>query len=514
MLAAGTPLQLTQDKTDHLQPRWSPDSSSLIYYSPSDSPTQQGTIWEIPALGGAPHRIASALGGGDISHDGRRIALFQLGGEGIELAVLARDGSSTQRVQRLPSYSVYDLPRWAPDDRAVAFNRGQSGSFNDAILIVQVAGGAPREIAHAAYLRGLSWLSDGSGIVYASSAGSTVLYPPAFNLRTVRIRDGAERQLTFGEASYVEPDVGSSGKLFASRIRSQSDIWEFPIGGSPADNARNGVRITRQTGQAQTPSLSPDGKELVYLSDSGGHGNLWVAKTDGSAIRQITFERNPDVSIGVPVWSPAGDWIAFIMTRKGSTGEWLVHSDGSGLRQLVADGSAAYWSADGRLLYFSSAVRQPFCIDKIAVSGGPPVRVRCDNASVTLGAPDNSTLYYATELRGTNGGWDYEIFKATPENGKAEKLGSVSGGRVPVDPALFQLILSPDGKLLVGPLLDGTTCNLWALPAEGGPMRRLTDFGGRSILIARRITWAPDSRHIYAAVAETDADVVSLVGLL
>lgn len=52
------------------------------------------------------------------------------------------------------------------------------------------------------------------------------------------------------------------------------------------------------------------------------------------------------------------------------------------------------------------------------------------------------------------------------------------------------------------------------LPAEGGPMRRLTDFGERSVLIARRIAWAPGSRHIYAAVAETDADVVSLVGLL
>ena len=45
-------------------------------------------------------------------------------------------------------------------------------------------------------------------------------------------------------------------------------------------------------------------------------------------------------------------------------------------------------------------------------------------------------------------------------------------------------------------------------------MRRLTDFGERSVLIARRITWAPDSRNIYTAVAETDADVVSLVGLL
>src|SRR6202011_1961379 len=114
---------------------------------------------------------------------------------------------------------------------------------------------------------------------------------------------------SFGDVSYVEPDVHRSGKLLASRVRIQSDIWKFPIGGSPTENTRAGVRITAQTGRAQTPSLSPDGKELVYLSDSGGHGNLWVARVDGSGIRQITFERDPAIAVGVPVWSPAGNQI-------------------------------------------------------------------------------------------------------------------------------------------------------------------------------------------------------------
>ena len=41
------------------------------------------------------------------------------------------------------------------------------------------------------------------------------------------------------------------------------------------------TRVTRQTGQVQTPAVSPDGRELVYLSDTGGHGNLWIARVDG-----------------------------------------------------------------------------------------------------------------------------------------------------------------------------------------------------------------------------------------
>ena len=76
LLAGGAPLQITRDDADHEQPRWAPDSSSLIYFVPSVTPGEHGTIWEIAALGGEPRRLAPALSGGDLSHDGKRVALF------------------------------------------------------------------------------------------------------------------------------------------------------------------------------------------------------------------------------------------------------------------------------------------------------------------------------------------------------------------------------------------------------------------------------------------------------
>jgi hypothetical protein len=45
-------------------------------------------------------------------------------------------------------------------------------------------------------------------------------------------------------------------------------------------------------------------------------------------------------------------------------------------------------------------------------------------------------------------------------------------------------------------------------------MTPVTDFGDRTVLIARSFSWSRDSRHIYAAVAETQTDVVLLDGLL
>jgi hypothetical protein len=76
LLAGGTPLQVTHDDADHQYPRWSPDSSSLIYFSPSQEPDGEGKIWQISALGGTARPLVNSLGGADLSHDGKHIAYF------------------------------------------------------------------------------------------------------------------------------------------------------------------------------------------------------------------------------------------------------------------------------------------------------------------------------------------------------------------------------------------------------------------------------------------------------
>ena len=93
LLAGGGPLQLTRDDAHHIHPRWAPDSSTLIYFTPAPAGADAGTIWEIGALGGWPRRVATSISAGDLSHDGRRIALFQSVDDQLALVVSARDGS-------------------------------------------------------------------------------------------------------------------------------------------------------------------------------------------------------------------------------------------------------------------------------------------------------------------------------------------------------------------------------------------------------------------------------------
>jgi Tol biopolymer transport system component len=517
MLASGVPLQLTRDDVDHESPRWAPDSSALIYYTPAATHGEQGTIWEIGALGGWPRKVTPALAGGDISHDGRRIAVFQAVNDQPALVTVARDGSRAELVARVPSGDGYSSPRWSPDDRSIAFERGSYVGTQVFVDVVSLATGARRTLCHGRVLKGFCWLADGSGLVYSSSQGSTIFYRPFCNLRMIAVDGSNDHQLTFGDQSYVEPDTHHAGRLLASRIKIASDIWKIPVHGSPAENTRGAVRITSQTGQVRTPSPSPDDSEVVYLSDNGGHGNLWVAKTDGSAVRQITFERDPSVGIGLPKWSPAGDVIVFVSTRGEQIGLSLVHPDGTGLRELVADARSPGWSGDGRWLYYESMPSGGGRLEKIRPEGGAPVAVRSETGITLPVSIDGTALYYVGSLRSNIFGGarsDKLIRCARPEDGAAETLASFSGDRIAGSPRFMDLAGSPDGKWLSTPLTDGATTNIWVFPTAGGAMKPVTDFGTRSVEIARSTAWSADGRYLYAAVAELEADILLLDGLI
>jgi eukaryotic-like serine/threonine-protein kinase len=509
LLSGGSPLQVTRDPTDHQFPRWSPDSSSLIYYSPPLAAESQGTISEISALGGVPRRISSAIGGGDISHDGHNYTFFRFNKDKIELVTSTRDGSNTKVIKSFALGKYYLYPRWSPNDNYIAF---QSGSvFDWDIFIVGIDGGEIKNITNeGTLLNGFSWVKDGPGIVYSTARDSTMLYLPTFNLCERRLDEKITRPVTFGESSYTNPDVNSSGAMVACRTHMKFDIWKIPVAGNPADNTQQAMRITQQTGQVQTPSPSPNDKEIVYLSDNGGHANLWVIQPETGETHQLTYEKDPKVAVGVPVWSPDGKQIAFVSTRNNPTwqvGLWLVNPDGSNIRNVVRLGGWATWSSDSKWLYYTEI--PVGWLKKMPAFGGTPITVRKEQAGRSALSPDGGTLYYTLELPTMTGSSDFEIRAASPESAPSRLLIRIPSTRVPLW-QLFHPVISPDGKSLVLPLTDGVTTNIWSLSTDTGELRQLTDFETRATFIARRISWSADGKSVFAAVGEGDADVVLL----
>ena len=356
LVAGGPPLQITKDAVDHQLPRWSPDANSILYFLPAEPGDAQGTIWSIPALGGAPRRVIASIGGADVNRDGR-VACFSLVDGHIQLLTSALDGSDVRTIARSDA-GYHRYPRWSPDGRWIAFQRGDNVRFD--IFVVSANGGEPRQLTHDRnIMSGLAWLPDSTGVVYGSSRGYTVPYLSPLRLWEARL-DGTARAITPAEVSYEQPDVHDSGLVAAARMRMRFDLWRFPFGREATDNVRQAVPITRQTGQVLTPTAAPDGDQIAFLSDSGGHSNLWVTSTRNGDSRQITFEDDADVSVGAPVWSPAGDSIAFV-SSKGLTGfefgVWVVNADGSNLRNIARSGLGMAWSPDGRIAVLLRHVR-------------------------------------------------------------------------------------------------------------------------------------------------------------
>ena len=97
------------------------------------------------ALGGPPRRVAG-LGGGDVSHDGRRIALFNRRRR-IELVTMARD---SQRL--VAAVMTASIERRAGRQIVAGVSAHELG-FNNSVDIVLASGGTPRAVARSAWLK-------------------------------------------------------------------------------------------------------------------------------------------------------------------------------------------------------------------------------------------------------------------------------------------------------------------------------------------------------------------------
>lgn len=94
-----------------------------------------------------------------------------------------------------------------------------------------------------------------------------------------------------------------------------------------------------------SPDPSPDGEWVAFYSRVRPEGDLYVARSDGTGLRQVTSDEALD---RVPRWSPDGEWIAYFSNRSGRIQVWNIRPDGSDQTQLtdLESASLVAWSPD------------------------------------------------------------------------------------------------------------------------------------------------------------------------
>jgi len=115
------------------------------------------------------------------------------------------------------------------------------------------------------------------------------------------------------------------------------------------------TRLTSGAGEDMSPTWSPDGATIAFVSTRDGGRDVYRVRPDGTALERLTV--GADATRDMPEWSPDGTSLA-IQTAHGKNYDVeLVRIADRTRRPLAA--SAAYdgqfaWSPDGKSLAFIS----------------------------------------------------------------------------------------------------------------------------------------------------------------
>lgn len=159
------------------------------------------------------------------------------------------------------------------------------------------------------------------------------------------------------EGTWMAVDVSPDGKQIVFDLL--GDIYLMPITGGGAKALTSGNAYDVQ------PRFSPDGTRISFTSDRDGLDNLWIMKTDGSGLTQVTKEKERQVNNAV--WMPDGKYLIgrkhYRNTRSLGAGEmWMYHVGGGAGVQLTKrrnwqqDAGEPEVSPDGRYVYWSEDV--------------------------------------------------------------------------------------------------------------------------------------------------------------
>jgi len=186
----------------------------------------------------------------------------------------------------------------------------------------------------------------------------------------------SEAQFPLTEGTWMSVDVSPDGRTLVFDLL--GDIYTLPAQGGEAVLVHGGPPMTR------TPRFSPDGRQLLYLSDASGGDNAWMSGIDGSAPRQLSFE-TVDV-VTSPFWGPGGEY--FGATRLSSdysdlyTSELLLFYPGSKAGQALVASPGHFenvhegqFSPDGRYLYYTQKLPNPQGKYSIFLDANHPLHV-------------------------------------------------------------------------------------------------------------------------------------------
>jgi len=482
--------QVTAEQGLEIQPAISPDGR-LVAYSAGNAARMR--IFIRPVGGGRIIPLSDDSTAVEThakwSPDGTSLLFLTRGGVSVAPAL---GGSSRPVVARSRTARVMSAA-WSPDGHRIAFVRG------DSLFAVAVEGGEPRLVGTAANLHSCAWSPDDRWIACVSMNAESVF--PGLTLGNIApsaillfpSQGGAPVQLVEPREFNQSPIWAPEGRqlLFVSNRDGPGDVYAAAI--TASGHLRGGLRRVTTGLGAISISLSGDAGHLAYAVYSA-RANIWSLPiprgspvTDADAT-QVTSGNQVIEAMRV---SRDGRWLLYDSNLRGNADIYRIPIGGGEPEQLTndpADEFAPDLSPDGRAVAYHSWRTGTRDIEVKPLDGGPIERVTAtaDQESYPVWSPDGQAILFYDQIvpfklmltrRGDDGVWTEPLLAAEPAQ---------SGD------------WSPDGRRIayVGAVTDYVAGPVMVTSLDGGNARPVFE-PSPAVPAAAQVVWGLDGRTIY-----------------
>ena len=230
---------------------------------------------------------------------------------------------------------------------------------------------------------------------------------------------------------------------FVGTRSSKKEIYTCDADGS------NLIQLTHDNAISVGPSLSPDGRRLLYTGYQSGYPDVYEIDLGSGARSRIM--KYPGTNTGA-AFSPDGGRIAVTLSKDGNPELYVTGSGGGGARRLTHSSgseSSPTWSPDGDEIIYSSDDRGGSQLYRISASGGsgravPTGRGNCTEPNWS---PDGKKVAF-----NTRGGGGFEVAVTDLAAGGTRSLGE---GNDPIWGADSRHLVFASGGSLI--LLDAVS---------------------------------------------------------
>jgi TolB protein len=358
-----------------------------------------------------------------------RVDVSGVGLTQVPISIAAFKGEATS-AQKISAIVAADLERSGQfrhiDAGAVALDENTQpdmSAFRQKAVDAMAAGSVTRLADGRFDVRFRLW-----DVVKGSNLGgaSHVVTTPNLRLAAHKVSDYIYEKLT------GEKGVFSTKIAYVTKAGASYTLWTADADGE------NAIAQLRNTEPIISPSWSPNGGQLAYVSFESRKPEVWVFDLNTRARRLVAGFKGSNSG---PSWSPDGRTLAITLSRDGNSQIYSVSAAGGEPTRLSrSEGidTEATYSSDGKSIYFMSDRGGSPQIYRMSSSGGGATRVTFSgnyNISPTL-SPDGKWLAYISR---TGGG--YKLFAMDLATGAANAITDTNADEKPSFAANSKLIV-------------------------------------------------------------------------